>query len=291
MDTGPESFALTSPVAPPRTPRPERLLPVSEQQGAFDIDRAPRFPMASQRIPPATPGGLERLEKRSRLAGRSEVRAQHQRKADKINNLDDFTRAYIEAALWSTNDESDEQGGEPLEKNYSASDIAPETMEKMIADAADFQERFGELYSDSSQAGHDFWLTRIGHGAGFWDGDYPEPEATKLTDASKEYGEFYLYIGDDGMIYGPPKGAYGVRAATNHKRFGRRFAPGGLREPVTNKRAVRALLAFAEAAEELNAALAPGEVPAQSAYPFQISFDEVENQISDWAQAARRGHR
>ena len=37
--------------------------------------------------------------------------------------MDDFTLAYIEAALWSTNDQSNEQGGEPLDKNYTIDDI------------------------------------------------------------------------------------------------------------------------------------------------------------------------
>jgi hypothetical protein len=60
----------------------------------------------------------------------------------------------------------------------------------------------GGEFSDAARAGHDFWLTREGHGAGFWDGDYPEPQATRLTKASKAYGGFDLYIGDDGMIHG-----------------------------------------------------------------------------------------
>jgi len=134
--------------------------------------------------------------------------------------MDEFTQQYFETALWSSSDESDDQGGEPLDKNYDIRDFDPATRDKMIADCADFQERFGVLIDegggDYGLAGHDFWLTRNGHGAGFWDGDWPEPQATKLTNASKEYGEFYLYLGDpdeDGerLIYGPPPGAYGVR--------------------------------------------------------------------------------
>ena len=127
--------------------------------------------------------------------------------------LDAFTRAYIEAMLWSTNDESDEQGGEPLDKNYSADDIAPETMELIVEDCADFQERFGHLIEDEPEvqgedrwnrwelAGHDFWLTRTESGAGFWDGDWPE-HGDELSDASKAYGSFDLTV-DDGVIYGP----------------------------------------------------------------------------------------
>ena len=39
------------------------------------------------------------------------------------------------------------------------------------------------------------------HGAGFWDGDWPEPEATKLTDAAEKAGEIHVYVGDDDALY------------------------------------------------------------------------------------------
>ena len=143
-----------------------------------------------------------RRNPRAREAVRQTTR---HRVADK--RLDTFTRAYIEAALWSTNDESDESGGVPLDQNYSASDIAPETMEQMIADCTDFQERYGELLSASgiadTRAGNRFWLNRNGHGTGFWDEDTIDEEfQEKLSEASKTYGEYDLYVGDDGLIYG-----------------------------------------------------------------------------------------
>lgn len=47
---------------------------------------------------------------------------------------------------------------------------------------------------------HDFWLTRCGHGCGFWDGDYGEL-GDRLTTAAKAFGEVDLYVGDDGLIY------------------------------------------------------------------------------------------
>lgn len=31
---------------------------------------------------------------------------------------------------------------------------------------------FGFSFSECERIGHDFWLTRNGHGAGFWDGDW-----------------------------------------------------------------------------------------------------------------------
>jgi hypothetical protein len=132
--------------------------------------------------------------------------------------LDAFTRQYIETALWSTTDNSDDSGGEPLDKNYSASDIAPETMELMIEDCADFQERYIELLSnsgiDDGQAGHDFWLSREGHGTGFFDESTIDEEfQDPLQEAAESYGGFDLYLGDpdaDGevLIYGPSPDYY-----------------------------------------------------------------------------------
>lgn len=49
--------------------------------------------------------------------------------------------------------------------------------------------------------GHDFWLTRAGHGAGFWDGDLPQALGERLTKASKAAGEVWPYIGDGKRVY------------------------------------------------------------------------------------------
>jgi len=118
--------------------------------------------------------------------------------------VDAFTRSYIETALWSSNDESDDSGGEPMDRNYSADDLAPDTLASIIADCEAFQRDNADDLAPYKleTAGHDFWLTRNHHGAGYWDGDYAEPHATRLTDASHAYGNVDLYIGDDGMIHG-----------------------------------------------------------------------------------------
>jgi len=117
--------------------------------------------------------------------------------------LDPFTRGYLEAALFSSNDESDESGGEPLDKNYSIADFAPEAIKKAIADCARFQEQNAADLEDfdEEEAGADFWFTRCGHGVGYWDGDYPKPQATRLTESAKKFGEVWVSVGDDGLIY------------------------------------------------------------------------------------------
>ena len=118
--------------------------------------------------------------------------------------MNKFTQAYIECALWSSMDNADEQGGESLEANYDVFDLAPECLATMEADCKDFQESFASLLEQSGlsdeQAGHDFWLTRNGHGAGFWARGLGKI-GEELTAMAKPYGSCDLYVGDDGKIY------------------------------------------------------------------------------------------
>lgn len=115
--------------------------------------------------------------------------------------------SYIETALWSSLDDN----GAPLDKNYGPDNIHPDTLSKMEADLERFLDLAGDLISEDNllirgevddQAEHDFWLTRNGHGAGFWDGSWEDETGRRLTEISKSFGEFYLYVGDDGMIHG-----------------------------------------------------------------------------------------
>lgn len=130
-----------------------------------------------------------------------------------MQELDEFTTAYIECALWSTNDESTPEGGEPLDRNYCFGCIAQETLDKMIADCKAFQDKQGHLLTEKNRstvsqwsalelAGHDFWLSRNGHGANFLDGDWADDVAQQLYNASHSFGEFDLYVEHFHSVYG-----------------------------------------------------------------------------------------
>lgn len=134
------------------------------------------------------------------------------------SDLGEFVDGYIECALWSSTDQTREDGGDPLDRNYKARDIDCAALESMVKDSRDFtsSEAIGlQAYCEQlpdggaynkhegtplSFAGHDFWLTRNGHGAGFWDrglGDI----GTKLSDAARVYGTVDLMPGEDGKLY------------------------------------------------------------------------------------------
>lgn len=93
--------------------------------------------------------------------------------------IDKFTEAYVECALWA--------------EGISLDDLAPGVMARMAADCRAFYTAHESMIAlEPERAGHDFWLTRNRHGAGFWDGDWPEPAATVLTKAAHAFGEVWL---------------------------------------------------------------------------------------------------
>lgn len=121
-------------------------------------------------------------------------------------DLDAFTQGYIEAMFFTWPEgEGDWVGGIT---SPAFGDLAPETLEIILADCAAFQtspawwevERSGDC-PDDRQGGRDFWFTRCGHGVGFWDGDWPEPHGDALTATAKTFGNLDPYLGDDGRIY------------------------------------------------------------------------------------------
>ena len=110
-----------------------------------------------------------------------------------------FINDYIETALWSSTDFE----GEPLDDLYTVDDIAPEALKTMKKDCYDFIQAAETRHinmDETDHPGHDFWLTRNRHGAGFWDGAYPK-YGDQLTDLAHAFGDCDLYVGDDGQLY------------------------------------------------------------------------------------------
>lgn len=134
--------------------------------------------------------------------------------------LVEFLAAYIKAALWSSTDDD----GQPLDKSYGEAELAPETLARMKADCTTFlahplggrliaiAERLeaegkwsppsGAHCSVMEYAGHDFWLTRNGHGCGFWEGDWPKGIGEGLDRLTQKCGTYDLYVGDDQLVHG-----------------------------------------------------------------------------------------
>ncbi len=65
------------------------------------------------------------------------------------DEFSEFLDGYLETALWSSHDESDESGGEPMDQNYTTEDIADECLQKMQQDAQKF---FDDNYTVMDEA-------------------------------------------------------------------------------------------------------------------------------------------
>ena len=114
--------------------------------------------------------------------------------------FEEFLKGYMVCALWSSTDDS----GEPFDKNYEVANFSQETKNEMRAECQNFftvnLHLMTEAKGDFSQHGHDFWLSRNGHGAGFFDRDNGII-GDKLQSNAQFYDQKYLFVADDGMIY------------------------------------------------------------------------------------------
>lgn len=106
---------------------------------------------------------------------------------------DQMLSAYIECALWT---DEEECRGE--------SEVSKPSHDQASKDCARFLFRFPQAVNyEASQLGHDLWLTRNHHGAGFWDRPeiYGKGNARLFTEYAHNLGERYCYLGDDGLVW------------------------------------------------------------------------------------------
>lgn len=97
-----------------------------------------------------------------------------------------FFSAYVECLLWSG---SDRYTGENFQdQDHDVEDITRDGIKEILSDCESFMHDACDMIEDDlSRAGQDFCLTRNDHGAGFWDGDWPENGDT-LTKMCRPYG-------------------------------------------------------------------------------------------------------
>jgi hypothetical protein len=139
-----------------------------------------------------------------------------------MDYVDEMVQAYAECLLWAGLDwmhpslkenGGDENNPPPFDENYDTGDLSDEAWESIHEDCQAFYDYHACIldwvrsrpadtqsgFYGPDQAGHDFYLTRNGHGTGFWDrglgvlGDI-------LTAGSKPYGETNEFA-MNGMIH------------------------------------------------------------------------------------------
>lgn len=117
----------------------------------------------------------------------------------------DFLNGYLEAiAFTEFHSDSDGMAG------MDVTDIGGAFLAACEADCAAFEDSHADSLElaywandgqyTATQAGIDFWLTRNGHGAGFWDRGLGKT-GDELTIYAHAFGGVDVYVGDDGKVY------------------------------------------------------------------------------------------
>jgi hypothetical protein len=107
-------------------------------------------------------------------------------------SLEVITLHYLFAALWS-NEMDDFDALEDIDNDSKAQ--ATIIVQRFLKQALPL---LTDEWTDE-QIGHDLWLTRGGHGAGFWDRDLPNgQELTDICKTMEFHGEIYEA---DGVVY------------------------------------------------------------------------------------------
>ncbi|MFD6092817.1 hypothetical protein ACFWGN_11905 [Oerskovia sp. NPDC060338] len=130
--------------------------------------------------------------------------------AEHDERVENASQQYLDTALWSSSDELVEQGlANPREVMWE--DLPAQTQTKIREDVERFligqrhvlkatgsPDYFG--CEDATQVGHDLYLSRNGHGAGFFDRGLGE-HGDRLQDVARALNESSPIVGDDGNIY------------------------------------------------------------------------------------------
>ena len=146
--------------------------------------------------------------------------------------LNSILKGYIDAALWTeedilkdqlseidfNKDEDDDEiekiiqlhnslNRKPID-NFTREDIDDNSLIDAYTDIKKFVELAGKEPFEYAleelgleRIGHDIWLTRNRHGAGFFDHSFDDDIELSLMNAAQKLGEKSLYVGDDMRLY------------------------------------------------------------------------------------------
>ena len=100
-----------------------------------------------------------------------------------------------------------ECGPDDPEENQNG-EFSQELLDLAMLDCRELIDAFPQFIDpdacpDREQLGIDLWLTRNGHGTGYWDREDLNGEelSNQLTKYAESIGERCLYAGDDGELY------------------------------------------------------------------------------------------
>lgn len=122
---------------------------------------------------------------------------------NRTEGMNAFLSGYI-MAIYFTDTGDGEQPSSEIEMSDAAFQRAyQECFAFQSANACLLTDAYARDGYSEERAGHDFWLTRNGHGTGYWDRNELEADdlGQRLSGATKLFGECWTTEGDDGLLY------------------------------------------------------------------------------------------
>jgi len=112
------------------------------------------------------------------------------------HSIDEILKHYFHCALWV--DDYDEEL-----KDKTIYDFSDEAREQAKSEIEWFVDKCSDIFDNTldENIGHDLWLTRNGHGAGFRDRGYEDDDEEILCYLCDVLGESHLEVGNDDKIY------------------------------------------------------------------------------------------
>jgi hypothetical protein len=112
-------------------------------------------------------------------------------------DVDAVLIGYLGCALWTGTDEH----GEPLDKTFGSEDFDEKSRSLALRQCEAFCDENKDALQgiDPTQIGHDLWLTRNGHGAGFWDRGLEEV-GEALSESAKGLGEQAIFVDGNQLV-------------------------------------------------------------------------------------------
>ena len=118
----------------------------------------------------------------------------------KSKNIQKIIDSYLECALWTNEEELKEQDSDT---DLNINNFEEDSLIKTYLDIKKFLKIVGFAVDniDETDIGHDLWLTRNGHGAGFFDRGYEEEREDVLVKAARSLGSVNILINDEGKLF------------------------------------------------------------------------------------------
>ncbi len=139
-------------------------------------------------------------------------------------DCDEFTAQYLETSVWAStvmlpvapeelidgcmdvDDEHPLHGlseDDNLDSRFGIYDFTADALRQACWDCDAFRASHSDDLEDEDDghAGHNFWLNRNGHGAGFWDGDYEEKKGERLSAGCEAFRELHVWVDEEGALH------------------------------------------------------------------------------------------